>query len=208
LVALLLGGAPTSLSGVGLDTRWVALGVVGLLVAVGFSLFLLRKSTHVATASVFIPNPANDTVVICRGWDELELTTILGDFARSYHGRLPSSQPFSVERERDQFRIHFPGDIAPPMLSFLVNYLQYPKNFDLTNRHIAAVGIVTLTKAFPIGSDGLVGKQARVYVPSDDQRYDEVYVAVGSQYFRQRFTDMRWISSVEGRIPDGIEELR
>jgi hypothetical protein len=169
---------------------------------------LLRSRSATATVSPFIPNPANDTAVICQGWDETELTKILADFARSYEGRLPAAQPFRVERERDQLRIRFPNDIEPTLLSFLVNYLQYPKYFDLTNRHIVVVGIVTLTNAFPIPREDYVGKKARIYAPSNDQRYDEVYVAIGSEYFRQSFTNMAWKASVDGRIPDGIEALR
>ena len=204
----LLGGPSTSPLGVVLDARWVPVGLVVLLAAAGLLVVLLRQPTYVATGSLFIPNPANATVVICRGWDEAELSKILADFARSYKNRLPSAQPFSVERRPDQFRIRFPADIAPPLLSFLVNYLQYPKDFDVTNRQIAAVGIVTLTNAFPVPRDDYVGKEARIYVPSNDHTYDEVYIAVGSEYFRESFTNMVWKPSPDGRIPDAINGLQ
>jgi hypothetical protein len=191
-----------------LDARWVAVGLVVLLAAVGLLVMLIRKPLYVATGSLFIPNAANDTVVICRGWDEAELTKILADFARSYKNRLPTAQPFSVEHDADQFRIRFPSDIAPPLLSFLVNYLQYPKGFDVTNRQIAVVGIVKLTSAFQLPRDDYVGKQARIYVPSNDQKYDEVYIAVGSEHFRQPFTNMVWKLSPDGRIPAAINGLQ
>ena len=102
--------------------------------------------------SPFTPNPSNDTVVICKGWGDAELTKILADLARMYEGRLPAAQPFGVEHQRDQVRIRFPSDVEPTLLSFLVNYLQYPKGFDLPSHHILVVGIVTLTTAFPISA--------------------------------------------------------
>jgi len=191
-----------------LDTRLVPIGLVVLVVAAGLLVMRLRSRGATAVVSPFMPNPSNDTVVICQGWDEAELTKILADFARIYERRLPAAQPFHVEHRRDQFRIHFPNDIEPTLLSFLVNYLQYPKDFDLPSHHILVVGIVTLTTAFPIPREDYVGKKARIYVPSNDQRYDEVYFAVGSEYFRQPFTNMAWKASADGRIPDGIEALR
>jgi hypothetical protein len=191
-----------------LGARWLVFGVVVLVVAAGLLVLYLRIPTYVTTAKVFVPNPANDTVVLVRGWDEAELSKILADFTRSYQNRLPTAQPFSVERERDRFRIRFPSDIPPPLLSFLVNYLQYPKDFDFNNRQVAAVGIVTLTNAFPLPSDTYLGKQARIYVPSNDQRYDEVYIAVGSEYFRQPFTNMAWEASTDGRVPEAMRDLR
>jgi hypothetical protein len=202
-----LGGGPARTIGGVVDGRWLPVGLVVLLAAVGWVAVLLRKQTYVATARVFIPNPANDTVVVCRGWDETELTRILADFARSYQDRLPSAEPFRVEREGDRFRIRFPTDIPPPMLSFLINYLQYPRDFDLTNRDIAAVGIVTLTDAFPLPSSDYIGKKAHIYVPSNDRRYDEVFVAVASEYFEQRFTNLRWKPVTNGRIPDQVSKL-
>jgi len=186
----------------------VPIGLVVLVVAVGFLVLLLRSRGATAAASPFTPNPSNDTVVICKGWDEAELTKILADFARMYGGRLPAAQPFRVERQRDQLRIRFPNDIEPTLLSFLVNYLQYPKDFDLPSHHVLVVGIVTLTTAFPIPREDYVGKKARIYVPSNDQEHDEVYVAVGSEYFRQPFTNMAWRASADSRIPDGLEGLR
>jgi hypothetical protein len=189
------------------DGRWLPIGLVVLLAAVGLVVVLLRTRPYVTSARVFIPNPANDTLVVCRGWDETELTKILADFTRTYQDRLPSAEPFRVERARDQFQIRFPGDIPPPLLSYLINYLQYPKDFDLTNRDIAAVGIVTLTDAFQLPSSNYVGKKAHIYVPSNDRRYDEVYLAVGSEYFEQPFTNLRWKPVTDGCIPGQVSKL-
>jgi len=77
------------------DFRWMPIGLVVLLAAVGLVVLLLRRPTYVATARVFIPNPANDTVVVGRGWDEPELIRILADFTGMYQNRLPSAHPFA-----------------------------------------------------------------------------------------------------------------
>ena len=191
-----------------MDTQLVPFGLVALVVAASLVVMRLRSRGATAAIAPFTPNPSNDTVVICKGWDEVELTKILADFARMYKEQLPVAQPFRVEHQRGEFRIRFPADIEPTLLSCLVNYLQYPKGFDLPSHHILVVGIVTLTTAFPLPREDYVGKKARIYVPSNDQRYDEVYVAVGSEYFRQPFTNMAWKASSDGRIPDGIEALR
>ena len=190
-----------------MELRWLPVGLVILLAAVGVLAIALRKPIYAATGRVWVPNPANDTVVVCRGWDETELSEILADFIRMYRDRLPSEHPFSIGHEGDQFRIRFPGDIPPTMLSFLINYLEYPKDFDLTKRDIVVVGLVTLTDAFPLPSSDYAGRKAHIYVPSNDRQYDEVYVAVGSQYFEQSFTNMVWKPTPDGRVPDEVRRL-
>jgi hypothetical protein len=185
----------------------LAIGAVVVVAAVGLLVLILRSRGNRVRVTAFTPNPTNDTVVICKGWDEAELKKILTDFARMYELRLPADQQFRIEHQRGQFQIRFPNDIEPMLLSTLVNYLQYPRDFDLASHQILVVGIVTLTTSFPIPSEDYVGKKARIYVPSNDKRYDEVYIAVGSEYFRQPFTNMTWKASTDGRIPDGIEAL-
>ena len=190
-----------------MDTRVVPVGVVVLLAVGGLLVWLLRSRGYTPAERPFTPNPGNDTVVMCTGWDEQELSKILSDFTRMYQDRLSAGHPFRVESHTDQLEIRFPHDIQPTVLSFLVNYLQYPKGFDLAGRHIAAVGTVTLTDAFPLPSGDYVGKKARIYVPSNDREYDEVYVAVGSEYFEQSFTNMVWKITTDPRIPDDVRKL-
>lgn len=173
-----------------MDTRVVTLGAVVVIAAVALLAMLLRTRNAGAGELEFTPNPANDTVVICKGRSEAELTKIFADFTRVYAARLAISEPFRVERRGDILRISFPGDIQPTLLSFLVNYPRYPKDMDLANREVAVLGLVTLTAAFPLPRNDYVGKKARLYVPSDDRDYDLVYVAVDWEDFRQSFTNM------------------
>lgn len=190
-----------------MDTRAILFGVVGLFAAGALLVWLLRLHGDTPAERPFTPNLTNNTVVTCTGWNGKELTKILGDFTRIYQERLTAGHPFRVDAQTDRIDIRFPHDIQPDLLSFLVNYLQYPKGFDLAARHIAAVGTVTLTDAFPLPSSNFVGRKARIYVPSNDRDYDKVYVAVDSEYFEQSFRDMSWKAAADPRIPDDVRKL-
>jgi len=193
-----------------MDTRVAVLSAVGAAVAILIALGpqLQRYRASAAKEQAYTPNPANDTEIICAGWDAAELGKILEDFTRTYADRLGASARFRTERlSNKEYRITFPNDIAPTLLSFLVNYLQYPKGFDLATHQIAVVAHVTLTSAFPTPREGYVGQKARIYIPSNDRDYDLVYFAVGSDYFEQSFTDMAWRSVGDGRVPDAVRAL-
>jgi hypothetical protein len=69
------------------------------------------------------------------------------------------------------------------------------------------LGRVTLTAQFPLPRQDYVGQKARIYVPSNDHKYDLVYVAAGSDFFEQSFTSMKWRPVQESRIPDGVARL-
>jgi len=198
-----------------LDSRVVGLGAVAIGAAVLLALrpllgrYLVNQPTGGsagAKEAAFSPNPANDTDVTCKGLELSQLERILADFSRSYADDLAPGEPFRITPlKAHQFRITFPSDIEPSLLSFLVNYIHYPKSLDLTN--VVVVAHVTLTSAFPLPRKALLGEKARVYVPSDDQDFDLVYVAVGSEYFRQSFTNMVWKPVDDGRIPAGVKAL-
>ena len=210
-------GPSTSPLGVVLDSRVVGLGAVTigayLLLALRplIGRYLRNQPAGGRTGAkepAFTPNVANDTDVICKGWELSEPEKILADFSGLYADEFSTPKPFQTTRlKANQFRIAFPNDIAPSLLSFLVNYIQYPKGIDLAGRQVAAVAHVTLTKAFPLPADTYLGKRARVYVPADYQDFDLVYVAVGSEFFRQSFTNLAWKPTEDGRIPKEVKAL-
>jgi hypothetical protein len=152
---------------------------------------------------------ARDTTeLISKGWSKAELVKILDDFESMYHGRLGVGFHYLVTPlTPDQFDIHFPAGIAHPFFAYLVNYVQYPKGFDLTGRQVAVLGRVTLTAAYPIPSSDYAGMRARIYVPADDQEHDLVYVAVGQEFFRQQFTYDLWDRKTDGRVPVAVKAL-
>jgi hypothetical protein len=151
---------------------------------------------------------ADTSELVSKGWSKPELVKILTDFEALYRGRL--SEQFSYRMSTigsDEFDVHFPGGIPHPLLAWLVNYVQYPKGFNLGGREISVLGRVTLTTAYPIPSADYVGTRARIYVPSNDRDFDLVYVAVGSEYFRQSFTNDRWEREADGRVPERVKAL-
>jgi hypothetical protein len=127
--------------------------------------------------SSFISNPHNTISVVVHGWTGAELERILGDFRLSYG--LPEALEWKVTAGSDgRFAITFPSDIEPRFLFFLVNYIQYPKGFALSNRTIGMLSRATLTPAFGFADSTLVRKRAVIYVPSNDSEYDLVYAKI------------------------------
>jgi hypothetical protein len=186
----------------------VAVVIVVVLIAAAVFRFKVNLSSLDAGRTAFAPNPANDTEILCTGWDEGELEKILRGFTRAYKDQLGPSWVFRTEAlSSDGFRVTFPSDIAPDSLSFLVNYLQYPEDLDFATHDAAVLGRVTLTQQFPLPRQEFVGKKARIYVPSNDREYDLVSVAVGSDYFERSFTKLEWKPVLAGRIPDGVARL-
>ncbi len=129
-------------------------------------------------------------------------------FSKSYRDQLEPQFAFHTETmEGGAIRISFPNDIPPLQLSFLVNYLEYPTGFDLSSHSIAVLGRATLTDAYPIPRPELRGKKARIYVPSNDQEHDLVYIDVGSEFYEQSFTDGAWKRVQDGRVPDNVRAI-
>ena len=84
-----------------------------------------------------IPKTANGKEVVVRGWTNEELSGILTDFADSYDSDLGAHFDYEVHaRDNGSIRITFPHDIPAQQFSFLINYLQYPKNYDLKGRSV------------------------------------------------------------------------
>lgn len=133
---------------------------------------------------------------------------ILDDFQYSYRDQLP--QDFSAEihagRAWDR-RVVFPADIDPLLFCFLVNYVQYPRDFDLDSRTILVVGVGTVGSEFLPSDRSLIGKRIMIYVPADDVEYDEVYGFVEGQSYKLPFSKDHWILAPEPRLPAGVEQL-
>jgi len=186
----------------------IGMGILALIAVVR----LARSSSKVlaqdrAMASAFVANPTNDTKVSVRGWNQSELRQILSDFRGPYD--LPMRGDWSVTNTpHGDLMIAFPSDIQPKLLLFLVNYIQYPKNFDLTHRSIGVLCRVTLTSAFGIPDTTLIGKRAMIYVPANDTEHDLVYAKVESgSAFRVPFTTLIWEAVSDARMPSSVNGL-
>jgi hypothetical protein len=137
--------------------------------------------------------------VIVSGWSNQELKQILSDFADVHDFE------FQVCADKGASRITFPHDIPVQQFSFLINCLQYPKNFDLKTRSISVVGKALVTSAFHPPNKNLIGQRAVFYIPTNDQSYDLVYVRVGEETFENSFAARHWKKVTDSRMPAGIE---
>lgn len=186
----------------------IGAGILALLAIARFNQSSSKAAAQDRTmASAFLPNPANDTSVSVRGWSQSDLLQILCDF-RGLYDLSKHSDWTITETSHGDLTVAFPSDIQPKLLLFLVNYIQYPKNFDLTHRSIGVVGRVTLTAAFGVPELSLIGKRAIVYVPADDAEYDLVYARVDSRKVYQiPFATLIWVPVNNARIPISVSGL-
>jgi len=153
-----------------------------------------------------ISDPANGEEVVVRGWTNEELPGILTDFADIYDRDLGPHFDYEVHgRDNGSIRITFPHDIPAQQFSFLINYLQYPKNYDLKGRSVSVVGKAIISSKFKPPSKGLISQTATFYIPSNDQKYDLVYVRVGDETFENSFAARRWKRVTDSRIPPDVE---
>ena len=195
------------------DRRGVMRLVLFLIIAlviIGVVLFLTRRRDLTVQQRIpaFDPVPNNDKSLWVKGWVEDDLKKILAKFQETYeHG---GYSPYQIQLQKsadDRFQLTFPADIHPQLLTFLVNYIHYPFNFDLTDRRILAVAKSTVTAGFE-GLDAYCDEQALLYVPKEDKDYDVVYMQTQSgRIFAVSFTDMRWIKKDDARLPSGIGDL-
>ena len=181
-------------------SKVVLIGIAALAVAVVVAIALFAAKVQRAqsedarlTAS-FVPDSNNQTVVVVRGWGQVELQKIVEDFLSMY-GISDSSSIAITPRDDHTLEVRFPRDIQPKLLLFLINYIQYPRGFDLSHRSIGVVAHAVLTPAFGPPDPTLVGKSAIIYVPANDTDYDVVYVRVESgETYRVPFSEMKWES--------------
>jgi len=144
--------------------------------------------------------------VAVRGWSEEELQRILDDFSDSYE---LSDGWVELEPRADGIStLTFPIEIAPQTLCFLVNYLNYPKGLDLAERSIGVVAHATLSQAFNPPDATLVGKTARIYVPSNDTDYDVVCVHCETKVYVVSFANFVWRPIADTREPATVSGLR
>ena len=178
--------------------------LIAVAVLVALFIFRMRQKGSTQdwmTADGFIADKNNQTSVSVRGWSQSELDKILTYFLGSYE--LTGKMSVKVTGKSDGvLTIAFPDDIPPTILLYLVNYLRYPKDFDLTNRSIGVLGRVALTPVFSLPDPKLVGQRADIYVPADDDQYDLVYAKTETgTVYKIPFTNLIWKSVDTARTP-------
>jgi hypothetical protein len=139
-----------------------------------------------------------------------ELAHILADFKKTYKDDPWIWVNFAPEVSPNLngiIHVRFPQDIPGPLFTFLINYIQYPKDFDLKSRSILAVGRTVLSTDFQVPDQSLIGQEAILYVPSEDQDYNVIYVQVENQTFEDSFAADSWKKITDPRLPSGIASL-
>jgi hypothetical protein len=131
---------------------------------------------------------------------------MLSDFEGLYD--LAPDSVVVTPRAAAGYDLRFPKDIRPDYLFYLVNYLVYPKGFDLKGRAIGVLCHTRVTAAFGPPETSIVGREVEIYVPAPDEDYDRVYARVeGHATYIIPFTDLIWQTTSDPRRPDAIAGL-
>lgn len=171
-------------------------------------IFRLLLALFATSAVIAAPSGPNDKEVLVRGWKNEELRRILDDFKAMYRDRLPADFAVTVRPLADgAMRLTFPADLPPPFFAWFVNYIRYPKDFDLDMRSIVVLGRTTLSAAFEPPEEKMIGQKAIFYVPADDREYDLVFVRVGAVTYEFSFSRGEWKVMSSERMPPGLDSL-
>jgi len=207
LVALFLGVVVLSI----LPGSMESLGFLSIFLFIGILLILLAKPAKTeppnASLPAFTPDLNNDKAIMVSGWTEHELGRIIDDFRKQ--GTIDPPMEIEVRKRFDtQFNLTFPGDIAPWDFAALVNYLNYPIDFDLTDRTLLVAGRTTLNSDFIGIPETLQEEKAILYVPENDDDYTVVYLQTETgDVFAGSMSEMVWQPVDAPRLPADITAL-
>ena len=187
-----------------------ALGLLFIFALIGLSLLLLAKPSRFEDPNAgfpsFTPDLNNDKAIMVSGWKEKELRRIVDDFRQQD----TIDPPMEIEIQKahhNQFVLTFPGDIAHGDFAALVNYLNYPIDFDSADRTLLVAGRTTLNSDFTGIPESLMGKKAILYVPENDDDYTVVYMQTETDTFAGSMNEMVWQRVDTPRLPTAIRSL-
>ena len=135
-----------------------------------------------------------------RGWAGHELRTIFADFAAMYD----IEEPRIVEGLGRIFSIDWPSGLEEAHILFAVNYLHYPRDFDLDSRSILGAA-----RVWPGNLTGIADNQsAFVFVPENDTHFDRVHVIDESgQAYLGDFGSTAFVQIDDARMPREVKKL-
>ena len=207
IAALFLGGILLSV----LPGSMEALGFLAIFLLIGISLILLAKPSRLEDPNPglpsFTPDLNNNKMIMVCGWQEDELIGIVDDFREQ--STIDPPMEIEIQKQFDrEFVLTFPGDIAPWDFAALVNYLNYPIDFDSAGRALVVAGRTTLNADFSGIPESLMGTEAILYVPEDDDDYTVVYMHTETgDNFAMSMNEMVWQGVDEPRLPAAITPL-
>jgi hypothetical protein len=181
------------------------LGIIGV-AAVAAAAVAVRvwQGRGAAALSATAPDLASGHILVT-GWHQAELANILDDFALMYD----ADSVFALAGEQGEaLRIVWKRPIATDTALFLVNYLHYPHDFDLTKRQPHAVAMFPVSEG--IAPDGVAANTlAKAFVPDNDPEHDVVHALLkDGRAFRISFTDMRWAPITEAKASAMVRGVR
>lgn len=143
--------------------------------------------------------------VLVRGWPQGQLVSIIEDFVALYE--IDASMIRDEPAAGGWTRISFSEPIDANLLLYLVNYLHYPMETDLTS--VAPVAVARFATTGDFGPAGATpGQQAKAYVPLNDTAHDEVFVTLADNAaYRVSFTDMAWAEQSDARMSAEVRAL-
>lgn len=146
--------------------------------------------------------------VLLRGWNRDDLRRSLAEFEKKHREELRGQLRTDIHPLRDSaVRLVLPSGLDGTLFMWLVNYLQYAKGPNNTRPSDVVVGRAVLDSSFESLPSESRGKEALIYVPTEDVEGDLVFVKVDSGAFEVSFARSDW-KSVEGdRLPAGIASL-
>jgi len=156
-----------------------------------------------------VPDLHNRKELRVRGWSSQDFSKILTDFRKLYDDCCENEIAAKIQTLDDgTLRVTFPQDVPDRLFPSLINYAQYPKGFEPNADSILVVGKAIISGNFEGNSDAkLIGQKAVFYVPSDDRKYDVVYVQIGEETFSNSFASSRWKKVEDPRLPAGFANL-
>ena len=183
----------------------IAAAVVVIATAALYLFFSNAHATPLALVGDGKISPSEFSVAI-QGWRPDELRTIISQFDDKYD---LGADTFAIEEQGGStLRVRATKGIDADQVFFLVNYIMYPENFDLTHRTLNAVGQLKLSDETGVPPGTKRGQQAWIYMPSDDHDYDVAYVRLDNgQSYRVSFTNMGWELVKDPRLPAPARDL-
>ncbi|GIX19572.1 MAG: hypothetical protein KatS3mg120_1248 [Erythrobacter sp.] len=167
----------------------LVLGTAGIVCGVIVAILAARYRTG-ASRRAAAPAPARVRGrIIVSGLSAAQTKTILGDFARLYD---LDAQTFAALPTRDAMEVRWTRAITSDIALFLVNYLTYPGDRQVSGAPPQAVGVIAVPA--DIAHDGVTpGTLAKIFVPEGDTEHDLVHaLTAGGRAFRISFTRMKW----------------
>ncbi|NNC52196.1 MAG: hypothetical protein HKO08_04060 [Erythrobacter sp.] len=135
-----------------------------------------------------------------RGWAGHELRIIFAGFAAMYD----IQEPRIVEGPGRVFSIDWPDGLEEAHILFAVNYLHYPRDFDIDGRSILSAARVRRGNLTGIADN----QSAFIFVPGYDTHFDRVHVVddAGQAYLGD-FGSTAFVQIDDARMPREVPKL-